>query len=149
MLELEVAEVDGERAGPSLNHQELWTLAVRFDAQVQAEEKEDRALLLEAAGLVGRAAWVVGDYQAARQYLSVAKNLAPDDRRIVRRLAELDLETGSFDAALGAYQSLALASAAEGPRHQAEIYLCMGRAQLGLGDADKAAQMVERQWIST
>ncbi|KIG13697.1 Serine/threonine protein kinase [Enhygromyxa salina] len=124
---------------------EAWPHAERWVAQTRAGSPEDRELNARVHALAGRCALAVGNNAEARELLRDAKQFDPRNREVGRALADLELESQSWDAALRAYQGLAIqAGEGEEPRVQAELYLRMGQARQGMGEASKALQMIER-----
>lgn len=129
--------------------EEAWPHAERWVAQLRAGDPDNREANAHAHALAGRCALAVHDKERARELLRVAKNADPRNREVGQALAELELESENWAAALKAYQGLALqmgqsgADGGSGPA-QAELYLRMGQARRGLGETSKALQMIER-----
>ncbi|PRQ09587.1 protein kinase domain-containing protein [Enhygromyxa salina] len=124
---------------------EAWPHAERWVAQTRAGSPEDRELNARVHALAGRCALAVGNNDEARELLRDAKQFDPRNRDVGRALADLELESESWDAALRAYQGLAIQTGDnEDPRAQAELYLRMGQARQGMGEPGKALQMIER-----
>ncbi|WP_106391552.1 protein kinase domain-containing protein [Enhygromyxa salina] len=124
---------------------EAWPHAERWVSQTRAANPDDRELNAQVHALAGRCALAVHDKAAARELLRDAKQFDPRNREVGRALADLELESESWEAALKAYQGLAIQGGDEvGPRDQAELYLRMGQARHGMGEAGKALQMIDR-----
>lgn len=125
--------------------EEAWPHAERWVAQTRASNPEDRELNAHVHALAGRCALAAGNNAEARELLRDAKQFDPRNREVGRALADLELESHSWEAALKAYQGLAIQSGDnEDPRAQAELYLRMGQARHGMGEASKTLQMIER-----
>jgi tetratricopeptide (TPR) repeat protein len=124
---------------------EAWPHAERWVTQTRASNPDDRDLNAHVHALAGRCALAVHDKEAARALLRDAKQFDPRNREVGRALADLELESGNWDAALKAYQGLAIQGGeGQDARTQAELYLRMGQARHGMGEAGKALQMIER-----
>ncbi|MFO7567807.1 MAG: protein kinase [Enhygromyxa sp.] len=121
-----------------------WSHAQRWVEQTRASNPEDRELNAHVHALAGRCALAVHNKDRARELLREAKQFDPRNRDVARALADLELESQSWDAALKAYQGLAIQAGELEPRSQAEIYLRMGQARHGMGEAGKALQMIDR-----
>jgi tetratricopeptide (TPR) repeat protein len=121
-----------------------WPHAERWVAQVRVSNPDDRELNAHVHALAGRCALAVHDKDRARELLRDAKQFDPRNRDVARALADLELESQAWDAALKAYQGLAIQGAEADPRSQAEIYLRMGQARHGMGETGKALQMIDR-----
>ncbi|EDM78499.1 tetratricopeptide repeat protein [Plesiocystis pacifica SIR-1] len=132
--------VDRGDLGEALPHAERWV------TQLRAGDPNNREANARAHALAGRCALAAHDKDKARELLRVAKEFDPRNREVARALADLELESENWDAALKAYQGLAMqASQGEGEvRTQAELYLRMGLARRGLGELAKAHQMIDR-----
>ncbi|NVB37522.1 protein kinase [Pseudenhygromyxa sp. WMMC2535] len=130
--------------------EEAWPHAQRWVSQLRAKSPDDRVAMAHAHALAGRCALAVHDKDKARELLRVAKESDPRNAEVARALADLELESESWEAALKAYQGLALqtgqgdAAKTADPRAQAELYLRMGQARRGMGETAKALQMIER-----
>jgi tetratricopeptide (TPR) repeat protein len=116
-----------------------------FVRQARSQAPEDHALNLRALGLAGRCALAAEETERAVEYLEKAKALDASDVEVLRLLADLHLEGGRFDEALSNYQSVVLAS---GDRllagEQADLYVRMARACIGMDQKKKGTQMAER-----
>lgn len=124
---------------------EAWPHAERWVTQIRASHPDDRELNAHVHALAGRCALAVHDKDAARVLLRDAKNFDPRNRDVGRALADLELESQNWDAALKAYQGLAIQTNESGDtRAQAELYLRMGQARHGMGETSKALQMIDR-----
>ncbi len=121
-----------------------WPHAERWVAQVRVSSPDNRELLAHVHALAGRCALAVHDKDQARALLRDAKQYDPRNRDVARALADLELESQSWEAALKAYQGLAIQGDDELPHSQAEIYLRMGQARHGMGESGKALQMIDR-----
>lgn len=121
-----------------------WPHAQRWVEQIRVSNPEDRELNAHVHALAGRCALAVHDKDRARELLREAKQFDPRNRDVARALADLELESQNWDAALKAYQGLAIQGGETDTRSQAEIYLRMGQARQGLGEAGKALQMIDR-----
>ena len=122
-----------------------WPHAQRWVEQTRTNNPDDRELNAHAHALAGRCALAMHDKEAARQLLRDAKEFDPRNREVTAALAALELESENWDAALKAYQGLAIQTGEAGDaRAQAEIFLRMGQARRGLGETAKANQMVDR-----
>jgi tetratricopeptide (TPR) repeat protein/serine/threonine protein kinase len=124
---------------------EAWPHAERWVTQTRASSPDDREQNAHVHALAGRCALAVHNKEAARALLRDAKQFDPRNREVGRALADLELESGNWDAALKAYQGLAIQGGeSQDPRTQAELYLRMGQARHGMGESGKALQMIER-----
>jgi tetratricopeptide (TPR) repeat protein/serine/threonine protein kinase len=124
---------------------EAWRHAERWVEQTRASSPDDRELNAHVHALAGRCALAVHDKEAARNLLRDAKQFDPRNRDVGRALADLELESGNWDAALKAYQGLAIQGGeGQDPRSQADLYLRMGQARHGMGESGKALQMIDR-----
>ncbi len=130
--------VDRDELGAAWPHAERWV------EQVRVSGAEDRELLGHVHALAGRCALAVHDKDRARELLRDAKNYDPRNRDVARAVADLELESQSWEAALKAYQGLAIQGGEADPRSQAELYLRMGQARQGMGETGKALQMIDR-----
>ena len=137
LVELLVARGELAEAWP---HAEIWV------AQVRTSHPDNRERNAYVHAIAGRCALAVGAKDEARNLLREAKQFDPRNRDVARALAELELESQNWEAALKAYQGLAIQGGQDGedPRAQAEIYLRMGQARRGMGEAGKALQMIDR-----
>jgi tetratricopeptide (TPR) repeat protein len=125
--------------------EEAWPHAERWVAHTRASSPEDRELNAHVHALAGRCALAVHDKDAARELLREAKQFDPRNREVGRALADLELESENWDAALKAYQGLAIqAGDQEDPRTQADLYLRMAKARHGMSEGGKALQMIDR-----
>lgn len=124
--------------------EDAWPHAERWVSQVRVSNPDDRELNAHVHALAGRCALAVHDKDRARELLREAKQFDPRNRDVARALADLELESHSWEAALKAYQGLAIQGAEVDPRSQAEIYLRMGQARHGMGESGKALQMIDR-----
>lgn len=124
--------------------EDAWPHAQRWVAQVRAGDPDDRELNARVHTLAGRCALASHAKDQARELLRDAKQFDPRNREVARALADLELESQSWDAALKAYQGLAIQSDDADPHRQAELYLRMAQARHGMGEAGKALQMIER-----
>ncbi|HVH99472.1 MAG TPA: protein kinase [Enhygromyxa sp.] len=121
-----------------------WPHAERWVTQVRVSNPDARELNAHVYALAGRCALAVHDKERARELLREAKQFDPRNRDVARALADLELESQSWEAALKAYQGLAIQGQEADPRSQAEIYLRMGQARHGMGESGKALQMIDR-----
>ncbi|MCP5068181.1 MAG: hypothetical protein GY946_16590, partial [bacterium] len=81
----------------------------------------------------------------AREYLEKAKSLDATNLDVLRLLADLHMDADNWKDALTNYQSVVLgAGDSLGTADQANLYVKMARARVGMGEASKAIPMIER-----
>lgn len=136
LLERLVAQGDLARA---------WPQAQIYVMQVRSQQGSDAALNLRALSLAGRCALAVENKERAREYLEKARTLDATNLDVLRLLAELDMEAGRFADALRHYQSVVLGVGDKlAPGELSRLYLRMADARIGMDEAPKAVQMLER-----
>ncbi len=124
-----------------------WPHAQRWITQIRVSDPDNRPVQAHAHALAARCALAVGEKERARELLRTAKEADPRNREVAQTLADLELESENWSAALKAYQGLALQqsnSDTNSSEDMAALYLRMGRARRGMGEQGKSRQMVDR-----
>jgi Tfp pilus assembly protein PilF len=138
LLEARVEAGDLEKAAP------LAYARVEHLEKLDTQGQGDRRALLSASALAGRCALRVGDRDGARKHLARARKLDASNFEVARLLADLQLESGQFEDALGAYQSVVLGATDLDDATRAEIYVKMSRCHREQDRDPKAAMMLQR-----
>ncbi len=122
-----------------------WPISKTWVAQVRAQAREDKDANLRALSIAGRCALAVEEPDRAREYLEKARGFDATNLGVLRLLGEIDMNAERWEDALRSYQSVVL-GAADGmpPSEQAEVYLSMAKARLGMKERPKALQLIER-----
>lgn len=136
LVEHLVAEGDLTRA---------WPVAKIWVPQVRSQARDDTHANLRALSIAGRCALAVDEPERAREYLEKARGVDASDLDVLRLLGEMDMEAERWEDALRSYQAVVLGAADSlPPPEQAQVYLRMARARLGLKERPKALQLIER-----
>jgi len=136
LLDQLVAENDLARA---------WPHAQVHVTQVKSQAAMDHKLNLRALSLAGRCALAVEEKDKARDYLQKARALDATNLDVLQLLADLDLDAEQWSDALRNYQSVVLGMGDKLPTaEQSQLYVKMARARIGMDEASKAGQMLER-----
>ncbi len=122
-----------------------WPHAQVYVTQVKSQAATDHKLNLRALSLAGRCALAVDESQRARDYLEKARGLDATNLNVLQLLADLDLGGERWADALRNYQSVVLGMGDKLPAaEQSQLYVKMARARIGMQEASKAGQMLER-----
>ncbi len=122
-----------------------WPHAQVYVTQVKSQAAMDHKLNLRALSLAGRCALAVEQTDKARDYLEKARGLDATNLDVLQLLADLDLDAGQWADALRNYQSVVLGMGDKLPAaEQSQLYVKMARARIGMDEAPKAGQMLER-----
>lgn len=122
-----------------------WPHAQVYVTQVKSQAATDHKLNLRALSLAGRCALAVEEKDKAREYLQKARGLDATNLDVLQLLADLDLDAEQWSDALRNYQSVVLGMGDKLPAaEQSQLYVKMARARIGMDEASKAGQMLER-----
>ena len=122
-----------------------WPHAQVHVTQVKSQAATDHKLNLRALSLAGRCALAVEEKDKARDYLQKARALDATNLDVLQLLADLDLDAEQWSDALRNYQSVVLGMGDKLPAaEQSQLYVKMARARIGMDEASKAGQMLER-----
>jgi tetratricopeptide (TPR) repeat protein len=122
-----------------------WPHAQTYVLQVKSQAANDAALNLRALSVAGRCALAVEEKDRAREYLEKAKTLDATNLDVLRLLGDLDMEAERWESALRNYQSVVLGLGDKlEPGELSRLYVRTAEARIGMGEAGKALQMVER-----
>ena len=122
-----------------------WPHAQVYVTQVKSQAPMEHKLNLRALSLAGRCALAVKETEKAREYLQKARGLDATNLDVLQLLADLDLDAEQWADALRSYQSVVLGMGDKLPAaEQSQLYVKMARARIGMDEASKAGQMLER-----
>jgi tetratricopeptide (TPR) repeat protein len=138
LLDARLEVGDLERAAP------LAYARVEHLERLESQGQGDKPAMIKASAVAGRCALRAGDRDGARKHLARARKLDASNFEVARLLADLQLESGQFEDALNAYQSVVLGATDLDDAARAEIYVKMSRCHREQAREPKAAMMLQR-----